>query len=96
MNDQDDDSQSLEKRIQNAKAQMELAQDESKQKNTLSDESQGSRAGSEFLASVFAGALLGYGFDWTFMTKPWGMIIMMIMGFVAGVLRANASMKKKR
>lgn len=50
--------------------------------------------GSEFLALVISGALLGYGIDRFFSTAPWGMIFMILMGFVAGVYRANAAMKK--
>jgi len=53
-----------------------------------------SRAGSEFLLNVFAGGLIGYGVDYTFSTLPWGIIFFMIMGFVSGVYRANAEMKK--
>lgn len=53
-----------------------------------------SQAGSEFLASVLGGAILGYGIDWFFNTLPWGMIAFIILGFVSGVYRANESMKK--
>ncbi len=52
------------------------------------------RAGSEFLANIFAGAILGYGIDWYFETLPWGMIFFIIMGFISGVYRANAAMKE--
>lgn len=52
------------------------------------------RAGSELLANVFAGAFLGYLIDKFFSTAPWGLIAMMVLGFVSGVLRANAAMKK--
>jgi ATP synthase protein I len=52
------------------------------------------RAGSEFLASVIAGGFLGFGIDWLFSTKPWAMILFMVLGFVSGVLRANNAMKK--
>ena len=54
------------------------------------------RAGSEFLANLIAGWVIGFGIDWFFGTKPWGMIIFMILGFVSGVFRANQALKKNR
>lgn len=53
-----------------------------------------SRVGYEFLAHVIAGGLLGYGFDKLFDTLPWGIMFMIIMGFVSGIYRANKVMKK--
>ncbi len=54
----------------------------------------GARAGSEFLASVLAGAIIGYGIDWFFNVQPWGMIIFIILGFVSGTFRANTTMQQ--
>ena len=51
------------------------------------------RAGSEFLAAVIGFAVMGYGIDYFFETKPWGMILLMILGFVAGVYTANKTMR---
>jgi ATP synthase protein I len=44
------------------------------------------RLASEFVASIIVGALLGYGADRLFGTAPWGMIILLLLGFMAGVL----------
>ncbi len=52
------------------------------------------RAGSEFMAAVTGGAVLGYGIDWFFSSLPWGMIVFITLGFVTGVYRANEAMKK--
>jgi ATP synthase protein I len=52
------------------------------------------RAGSEFLANIIAGWVIGFVIDWFFLTKPWGIIIFMILGFVSGVYRADRVMKK--
>ncbi len=52
------------------------------------------KAGSELLANVFAGAFLGWLIDKVFATAPWGMITMMVLGFVSGVMRANAAMQQ--
>jgi len=51
-------------------------------------------AGAEFLANVFAGAIIGYLIDSFAGTRPWGMIGMMVLGFVSGVIRANAAMRE--
>jgi ATP synthase protein I len=41
---------------------------------------------SEFIAAVIVGALLGYLLDHFAGTGPWGMIILLLLGFCAGVL----------
>lgn len=58
------------------------------------DAEKSARAGSEFLSTVFAGAFLGYGLDWYFQTMPLGIISFITLGFISGVMRANAAMKK--
>jgi len=39
----------------------------------------------EFVAGVIAGGILGWIVDHVFGTKPWGLIILLMLGFVAGV-----------
>lgn len=46
---------------------------------------------SEFIAGVAVGALLGYGVDRFFGTSPWGMIVLLLLGFAAGVLNVMRS-----
>lgn len=41
---------------------------------------------SEFVAAIIVGALLGYLLDHFAGTAPWGMIILLLLGFCAGVL----------
>lgn len=85
----------LEERIKAAKSDnqvpFEKPQPETPEADTAP--SKGARAGSEFLANVFAGGLIGFGIDWFFKTQPWGMLFFLIMGFVSAVFRANAAMK---
>jgi len=57
-------------------------------------EKRGKRAAGEFLASVIAGFILGYVIDKYAGTAPAAMFIFMILGFVSGVMRANAVTKK--
>jgi ATP synthase protein I len=39
----------------------------------------------EFVAGVIAGGILGWIADHVFGTKPWGLIVLLMLGFVAGV-----------
>jgi ATP synthase protein I len=53
------------------------------------------RLASEFVAAILVGLGLGWGADTLFGTTPWGMIVLMLLGFAAGVLnvvRAAAEM----
>ena len=52
---------------------------------------------SEFVAAVIVGAGLGYLADMFLPTRPWGLIVMLLLGFAAGVLnviRAAQEMNK--
>ena len=56
------------------------------------------RLAAEFVAAIIVGAGLGYGIDLLFGTRPWGMVILLLFGFAAGVLnvvRAAADMNAK-
>ncbi len=41
---------------------------------------------SEFIAAVVTGVALGYLIDFIFGTKPWGMVIFLLIGFAAAIL----------
>lgn len=54
------------------------------------------RMSSEFAAAVLVGAVLGWGLDVLAGTSPFGLIVFLLLGFVAGVLnviRASGSLK---
>ena len=44
------------------------------------------RLSSEFISAILVGATIGYGIDWLAGTLPWGMIVFLMLGFVAGIL----------
>ncbi|MFO1184317.1 MAG: AtpZ/AtpI family protein [Bauldia sp.] len=44
------------------------------------------RLASEFIAGILVGAGLGWLVDWIFNTSPWGLIVLLMAGFAAGVL----------
>ena len=58
----------------------------------------GLRLSSELVAGVLVGAGLGWGFDRLLSTSPWGLIVFLLLGFVAGVvnvMRAAGVMAKQ-
>lgn len=63
----------------------------------LSGWGRGMRLSSEFVAAILVGAGIGYVLDLWLQTSPWLMLLMLMMGFAAGVLnviRAAAQMNK--
>jgi ATP synthase protein I len=61
----------------------------------MSGMSRGFRLASEFVAAIFVGAGLGLLVDYFLPTRPWGLLVLMMLGFAAGVLnviRATADM----
>ncbi len=85
----------LDKRIDSARKDYQEEYIDNTHEDGSPEEEKSSRAGSEFLANVLAGALIGYGVDWAFSTTPWGMMFFIIIGFISAVLRANAAMKSE-
>jgi ATP synthase protein I len=49
------------------------------------------KLGSEFVAGVVVGFVIGYGIDYFLGTKPWGMIVFLLLGFAAGTLNVLRS-----
>lgn len=57
----------------------------------------GVRIGTEFIAAILVGAVIGYLIDLGLGTRPWGLLIMFLVGFAAGILnvtRVVAEMNK--
>ena len=51
----------------------------------------GFRLSSELVAGVVVGALIGWGFDRLLSTSPFGLIVFLLLGFVAGVVNVVRS-----
>lgn len=51
----------------------------------------GLRLSSELVAGVVVGTILGWLFDRLLSTSPWGLIVFMLLGFVAGVMNVMRS-----
>ncbi len=56
---------------------------------------QGFRLGSELLAAMIVGPLLGLGLDRLAGSAPWGLIGGIFVGFAAGVINVSRAMKKE-
>lgn len=49
------------------------------------------RLASEFVAAIIVGAGLGYGIDLIAGTRPWATVILLLIGFAAGILNVVRS-----
>jgi ATP synthase protein I len=82
----------LAARIARAKAERPVQKPVADQGGTgFSGANRAFRLASEFVAAIIVGAGLGYGIDLIFGTKPWAMVILLLVGFAAGVLNVVRS-----
>jgi ATP synthase protein I len=69
-----------------AKAQAELdAQKRPSLRSTGKGAGLGLRMASDFVAAILVGAAVGWGVDALFGWSPWGLIVCLVLGFIAGV-----------
>ncbi len=47
------------------------------------------RMGSEFIAAILVGTGIGFGLDQVLGTRPWIMLVMLLVGFAAGILNVT-------
>lgn len=59
---------------------------ESFRQRDLTGAGRGFRLASEFVAAILVGALIGYVIDSALGTRPWAMVVLLLLGFAAGVL----------
>lgn len=73
-----------------ASAKRERAREDNRSARDASPEmtglARGLRIGTEFIAAILVGAGLGYLIDLGLGTSPWGLLILLLMGFAAGIL----------
>jgi ATP synthase protein I len=89
----------LARRIAQAKQQRDGEQQANPRfvKGELSGLGRAVRLGSEFISAVLIGAAIGYVADQWLGTRPWIMLVMLLVGFAAGILnvtRAVAEMNR--
>ena len=85
----------LEARIARAQAHRPAqAAAEQRRQSDMSGLSRGFRLASEFAAAIIVGAGLGYLIDMVLPTRPWGMVVLLLLGFAAGVLNVVRAAKE--
>jgi ATP synthase protein I len=78
---------SLETRLDQASAHRKEAEDPGSRPTSDSRAlGQAMRLSAEFIAGVLAGGMIGYLVDALVGTRPWGLIVCLILGFFAGML----------
>ena len=91
--------ESLEERMQRLDAELAKRRADDSASDAAEEKAAESRKGyavamklsSEFVAAVIVGALLGCLVDRFAGTAPWGMIVLLLLGFCAGVLNVMRS-----
>ena len=88
----------LEARIARAQSERRVAEQAAQAPaKDMSGWNRGMRLGSEFIAAILVGAGMGYLLDLWLKTSPWWLLVMLMVGFAAGVLnviRAASEMNK--
>ena len=88
----------LEARIARAQSERRVAEQAAQAPaKDMSGWNRGMRLGSEFIAAILVGAGMGYLLDLWLKTSPWLLLVMLMVGFAAGVLnviRAASEMNK--
>ena len=85
----------LEARIARAQARSPAqAAAEQRRQSDMSGLSRGFRLASEFAAAIIVGAGLGYLIDSFLPTRPWAMVVLLLLGFAAGVLNVVRATKE--
>jgi len=92
--DPDREGTGLETRLRQLEANLAARRpkpEDADQKRAETGYAQAVKLSSEFIAAVAVGFAIGYGLDRFVGTKPWGMIVFLLLGFCAGVLNVMRS-----
>ncbi len=76
----------LGERLAEARRDRQEPESDAPRSSGLSGFGQAMKVGSEFVAGVIVGFVIGYTIDRLFGTGPWGMIVFLLLGFAAGTL----------
>lgn len=78
----------LASRIASAKRERDLEDNRASRNASpeMTGLARGLRIGTEFVAAILVGAGIGYLIDLGLGTSPWGLLILLLMGFAAGIL----------
>jgi ATP synthase protein I len=87
--DRNADEDSLARRIAAARAAEPGRKDGAKRQ-----ENEGWRVASEFIGAILAGGFIGWLIDRQAGTGPWGLIVMLLLGFATGLTQSLRRQKK--
>ena len=81
----------LASRIASAKRERDIEDNRASRNGPaeMSGMARGMRIGTEFIAAILVGAGIGYLIDLGLGTRPWGLLIMFMVGFAAGILNVT-------
>ena len=81
-------TRNLASRIASAKREREIEDNRASRQASpeMTGLARGMRIGTEFIAAILVGAGIGYLIDLGLGTSPWGMLILLLVGFAAGIL----------
>jgi ATP synthase protein I len=81
------ETRDLASRIASAKRERDLedARASGQASGDMSGMARGMRIASEFIAAILVGTLIGYLIDLGLGTSPWGLLILFMVGFAAGI-----------
>ena len=88
----DEQEDSLDRRLDDLESRLAEKRRETKGDEDIKTAGRGAsyskavKLSSEFIAAIVTGAVLGYLIDFMLGTKPWGMVIFLLIGFAAGIL----------
>lgn len=54
------------------------------------------RFSTEFISGIIAGAMLGWVFDHFLSTRPWGLIVFLLLGFLTGFYNLLKAVERER
>lgn len=98
LNDAEPTESELAARLRNLDAKLDRKADERKNAEQGRPDNTGFamalRLSTEFVAAILVGAGLGWGIDQLLGISPWGMIVLLLLGFCAGVLNVLRSAGK--
>ena len=84
----------FDRRLEKLRSSLDTQVAKNAERPALADNSgfaQALKLGSEFVAGVIVGFVIGYGIDHFLGTTPWGMIVFLLLGFAAGTLNVMRS-----
>jgi ATP synthase protein I len=81
----------LASRIASAKREREIEDNRASRDASpeMTGLARGLRIGTEFIAAILVGSVIGYLIDLGLGTSPWGLLIMFLVGFAAGILNVT-------